>query len=136
MKVKQHITYFLLFISMIMLIVPVIPHHHHSDGIICMKDDLSSDCCNRHQQPVANDDACETTECVTAHLFQNILNPGRGELHPDAPLIIQLFFEPLLAFLSQSEEKPERHFGYYFESLHGTYLTRATGLRAPPCILT
>lgn len=37
MKTKRYIAYFLFFISMIMLTVPVIPHHHHEDGMICMK---------------------------------------------------------------------------------------------------
>ena len=40
MKTKRYIAYFLFFISMIMLTVPVIPHHHHEDGMICMKNDL------------------------------------------------------------------------------------------------
>ena len=43
MKTKRYIAYFLFFISMIMLTVPVIPHHHHEDGMICMKNDLPSD---------------------------------------------------------------------------------------------
>lgn len=40
MKNKRYITYFLIFISMVMLVVPVIPHHHHSNGLICMKNDI------------------------------------------------------------------------------------------------
>jgi hypothetical protein len=34
------------------------------------------------------------------------------------------------------EESGQRQDCIYQESLHGTYLTRATGLRAPPCVLT
>lgn len=41
MRNKRYIVSFLLFISMIMLVVPVIPHHHHADGVICMKNDLT-----------------------------------------------------------------------------------------------
>lgn len=43
MRNKRYIVSFLLFISMIMLVVPVIPHHHHADGVICMKNDLTPD---------------------------------------------------------------------------------------------
>ena len=34
-----------MFISMVMLVVPVIPHHHHNNGLICMKNDIAPDCC-------------------------------------------------------------------------------------------
>ena len=30
-----------MFISMVMLVVPVIPHHHHNNGLICMKNDIA-----------------------------------------------------------------------------------------------
>ena len=69
MKKKRYITYFLFFISMVMLAVPVIPHHHHSDGLVCMKDDLAANCCEHRHTPA--DKHCCNTGCVTTNSCKN-----------------------------------------------------------------
>ncbi len=117
-----------------MLMVPVIPHHHHDDGLICMKDDITSDCCEQHHDAECEHCCCDTG-CVTTHFFQQPPTADNGETHPDFPIIITLFSESILKILLLPERDiPKREY-IYLESLHGTYLTRATGLRAPPSVL-
>lgn len=135
MKRKRYIAYFLIFISIVMLVVPVIPHHHHANGLICMKNDITPDCCGQHNNTPDKEHCCCDTGCVTTHFFQQTPNSDNGWSHPDFPLIITLFSEPLLRLLILPEENGRRQEGIYRETLHGTYLTRATGLRAPPAVL-
>lgn len=134
MKEKRHIAYFLLFISMVMLIVPVIPHHHHDNGMICMKNDLSSDGCCHHQGP-CNEHCCCDTGCMTTHFYQQAPNSDNSSVQPTFLWVTTLFSEPILKLLTIPEETSARQRFVYRESLHGTFITRATGLRAPPCIL-
>ena len=51
MQRKRYITFFFIFISMVMLVVPVIPHHHHNNGLICMKNDITPNCCGQQHTP-------------------------------------------------------------------------------------
>ena len=134
MKTKRYIAYFLFFISMIMLIVPVIPHHHHEDGAICMKNDLPSDRCCQHQGPCSEHCCCDTG-CMTTHFFQQTPNSDNSNLHPCFVWVNTLFTEPLLKLLALPEETGIRQEFVYLESLHGTFITCATGLRAPPSVL-
>lgn len=135
MKKKQYITYFLFFISMVMLVIPVIPHHHHADGLICMKNDITKDCCEHRHSP-ANEHCCCDTGCVTTYFVQQTPNTGNDAwAHPDAMWVVTLFFEPIFKLLVLPENDIKRQDGVYLESLHSTFITRATGLRAPPYIL-
>ena len=52
-----------MFISMVMLVVPVIPHHHHNNGLICMKNDIAPNCCGQ-QHNSDNEHCCCDTGCV------------------------------------------------------------------------
>ncbi|WP_270570629.1 DUF6769 family protein [Bacteroides eggerthii] len=134
MKTKRYIAFFLFFISMIMLTVPVIPHHHHEDGMICMKNDLPSDgCC--HHQDACNEHCCCDTGCMTTHFFQQTPNPNNSDIQPCFVWVTTLFVEPLLKLLTLPDETGIRQEFVYMESLHGTFITRATGLRAPPSVL-
>lgn len=134
MKTKRYIAYFLFFISMIMLIVPVIPHHHHENGIICMKNDLPSEGCCHHQGP-CNEHCCCDTGCMTTHFYQQTPNSDNSDIQPCFVWVTTLFSEPLLRLLALPEETGIRQEFVYQESLHGTFITRATGLRAPPSVL-
>ena len=124
-------------ISTIMLIVPLIPHHHHSNGIICMKDDIKeADCCHHHhQQQHQNDDPCCTSDCMT-HFESSVPVQQLDEVQPQYLYIVTLFTEPLLRFLTQPEENTTDLDYAYIESLHGTFITCAAGLRAPPYSFT
>lgn len=136
MKKKWYITYFLLFISIVMLVIPVIPHHHHADGLICMKNDITNDCCKQNQNPGNEDHCCNDTGCVTTHFFQRSPSTDTDTgAHLDGVWAITLYFEPLFKLLAVPEIEVKRQENIYFESLHGTFITRATGLRAPPYVL-
>lgn len=78
MRNKRYIVSFLLFISMIMLVVPVIPHHHHADGVICMKNDLTPEPqCPKHYHHPDNDSCCNDG-CMT-RLNSPTLRTGRQQ---------------------------------------------------------
>lgn len=134
MRKKQNIALFLFFISIMMLVIPVIPHHHHADGLICMKNDVTTNCCN-HQHSNGGDHCCCDTGCVTTHFFQQMSNSDDVWLHPDTPWVVTLFTESLSKLLILPEFDIRRQDCVYLESLHGTFITRATGLRAPPSVL-
>lgn len=134
MKKKRYITYFLFFISMVMLAVPVIPHHHHSDGLVCMKDDLAANCCEHRHTPA--DKHCCNTGCVTTNIVQQTPSSDNDAwAHPNIPWTVTLFFESISKLLVLSENDLKRQDRIYIEFLHGTCITRATGLRAPPYAL-
>lgn len=185
--------YLLLVTSILMLAVPVFPHHHHADGLICMKNDVAAEYCQRCMAPdkpidrkatemlngadtqdetasaeetasadgtVSADETvsaeetasadrtavqehradghehcCCNTGCVTTHFFQQTSQQtDDAALAPHCLLLlacIQLLPEGLLpAGLST---RPS--YNTYIETLHGTLLMRATGLRAPPAVL-
>lgn len=135
MKIKTVISVFLLFISMILIAMPAIPHHHHGDGIICMKDDLKNDdCCTMdHKHHHEEDDPCCHGNC-TAQFLSSTPTIDTENFQPHFIYLDILFTESLIRFLTQPLEQ-EVHKDYvYVESLHGMYLTRAAGLRAPPKI--
>ena len=104
MQRKRYITLFFIFISMVMLVVPVIPHHHHNNGLICMKNDITPNCCGQQHTPDSEHCCCDTG-CVTTHFFQQTPSSDNGWTHPDFPLVITLFSEPLLRLLVLPEDR-------------------------------
>lgn len=134
MKKRQHISILFLFISLIMLMVPVIPHHHHADGLICMKNDITADCCEHHHTSDAGHCCCYTG-CLTTHFVQQTPGADGVSLHSEILWAVTLFIEPLSKLLILPELDVRRHDCVYLESLHGTFITRAAGLRAPPSVL-
>ena len=136
MRNKRYIIYFMMIISMVMLVVPLIPHHHHSNGIICMKDDIKdTECPYHHNHHHHNDDPCCTDNCM-ANLESSVPAPQLDEVQPQYIYSITLFTEPLLRFITQSGERNVHRDYVYHESLHGTFITCAAGLRAPPYLFT
>jgi len=133
MKIKTVISIFLLMISMVLIIMPSIPHHHHGNGVICMKDDLKNvDCCtmehNHHHQ---EDDPCCNGDCATQFL-SSTPTIDTDDLQPKLICLDILFTESLIHLLTQPSQTEVRQDFVFVESLHGTYITRAAGLRAPP----
>ena len=99
MKKKQYITYILFFISLIMLVIPVIPHHHHADGMICMKNDITADCCGHRHSP-GNEHCCCDTGCMTTHFVQQTPSSSNDVCsHPDALWAVTLLIEPFSKLL-------------------------------------
>ncbi len=154
MKRKTALTYLFMFLSIIMLGVPVIPHHHHSDGLICLKNDVTAECCEHtsgeeeetssseirvltHAHTASHGHCCCDTGCITTHFVQQSpANPDNGGVYPEFTRIITLYPEFITFLLNFPETAEADNDFIYRERLHSTYLTRAKGLRAPPVILS
>lgn len=121
-------------ISMVMLIVPFIPHHHHSNGIICMNDDTGDTECASDHHRHRNDDPCCTSDCMTRFESPEPASQSDG-IQPQYIYSITLFTEPLLRFITQPGERSIHQNHVYRESLYGTFITCAAGLRAPPAFV-
>lgn len=135
MKNRRYITYLLLFVSVIALMVPVIPHHHHAGGLMCLKNDYTpteqrqSDATEPHHN-------CQDASCVSDNFFQLAPSTSNNDLQPDFQWAIPLLDDLCAGLLLPPDRPNKQHFSFYIESLHGIYLSRATGLRAPPSQLS
>lgn len=122
-----------------MVIASAIPHHHHNKSVICVKDDITeTEClCYHHDQEEhhhASDHSC-TAECITN--FTSYTPTAKAiEVQPQYPYPIILFTQPIFRLLMEPEENTFQRDYVYIESLHGTFITRAAGLRAPPYLLS
>lgn len=136
MKAKRNIAYLLFVISMLMPIIPVIPHHHHADGRLCLKNDISTDCCKHQQHHDGTHDHCCGGDCVTLHFFEQTPNTDDTWSYTFAPEAVILFFEPIIHLqLTAEGAVPDKEAPPYIEHLYSTQWMRATGMRAPPCDL-
>lgn len=134
MRNKRYILAFMLFISILMLIVPVIPHHHHANGIICMKNDVTSETqCPNHNHHQQGNDSCCNEECLT-----RLSSPAltvQADSGPHYVFIATLFTDFIIENLFKPQEQRIKNYYAYREALHGTVINRAIGLRAPPYVL-
>lgn len=136
-KEKKYIVYLLFLVSIIMLAVPVFPHHHHADGLICMKNDVEPSCCHtpHHHHPAGHPNCCHDKGCIASHFVQRTPRTERQApvLKPVLlPVVLSTFLRQLYAF---GEPCQPVSYSPYIESLHGVYIARASGLRAPPSLL-
>ncbi|WP_455587748.1 DUF6769 family protein [Bacteroides sp.] len=133
MRNKRYIFYFLFIISIIMLAVPLVPHHHHAKGVICMKHDVAPEAqCPAHEHDHESDSCC-SSECLTR--FSSPAPNVQTDLGPQYVFIAILFTDFIIENLFRPLEKQLTDESVYRESLHGTNITRAFGLRAPPYAL-
>ncbi len=115
-----------------MLAVPFIPHHHHADGMICMKHDIACENqCPIHAHHPESDPCC-SNECP-AHFSSPVPNV-QTDLGPQHVFIAILFTDFIIENLFRPQERQLANEYVYRESLHGTNITRAFGLRAPPYV--
>lgn len=127
----------LFFISIWMLMVPVMPHHHHSNGMMCMKNDVTADCCTPSNHAESHHHCCCNTDCVTLHFLQNTPHSTDFSLQADYSWIATLYtYESVLRLLLLPDEASDKQSPGYLESLHGIFITEAQGLRAPPSFIT
>ena len=118
----------MLIAGIIMLLSVIIPHHHHSNGLSCFKSltehshksASSHDCgCNGHNVALFTSMLSHATDVDASHL-----------LFP-----LQVLFDyinpPEPAFCGQPFERSR---AFYIESLHDSWITCASGLRAPPVL--
>lgn len=136
MERKRYIPFFLLVVSLLMMAVPVFPHHHHANGLLCMKNDIGPHCCQQHPSETGSEThCCCETGCIAHHFFQQMPTDMRTSPHPAVSELIP-FLSPLLLRLAASRAiAPKGDIPIYIESLHGTLIAHATGLRAPPVSL-
>jgi hypothetical protein len=132
MKINPYIFSFLLFISFVVVGMPVIPHHHCA-GIICMKDDTKEAESPHHH---TNDDSCCTSDCITQLESSSAFMQPLYKTQPQFSYSIILFTEPLLRFITRCGEITVHRDYIYLESLHGISIAYAVGLRAPPSSFT
>lgn len=136
MKKKHAVTYLLLLVSLIMLAVPVVPHHHHaSNEQICMKNDVEADCAGHHSHHPPHEHCCCQTGCVTTHFVPRLPDSLAGQTDFILVWVAIVFHEFVFRQLTEADEQADKREPAYRESLHGTFIARATGLRAPPCVL-
>lgn len=134
-KVKYPISWFLLVVSIVMLIASVFPHHHHS-GLVCLQPDTEQ--CDLSSPSSSSTSSGQATDCKTCCItkFQCAVPDHQWAVHLEP----QVAFEPVLFALASGCLCPEYPGSiricpsFYQEKLHSTHLSRALGLRAPPCI--
>ena len=161
MRTKRMITHLLLVISMFMLVVPVMPHHHHTNGLLCMKNDLTTNgcesmpsCCtlitaegksvdtdqendsSAHIMPTSHHHCCCNTDCATSHFNQNTPSYLDCNFKPEYLWTNILYYEPVFRLLLFPENKEREFITFYIESLHSILANTTQGLRAPPTLLT
>lgn len=134
---RRHTAFLFCLLSFLVLGAVVVPHHHHHDRQICLKDDLRQSSCCRHRLPADEcGHCCCNKGCITTHFFQ------RQSQVPQLPLLHPSLWKAVPCDgtrLPNPSSLPgtfsrEREYTY-LESLHGTFIARAKGLRAPPLFL-
>jgi hypothetical protein len=129
MRHKSFILYFLFIVSSVAMVgVPAFPHHHHHDGTVCMKGDVGDDCCEQEEQEKSGE--CTSSDGCIA--LDNSVTPSQHQELTVAPHAIILFMLPLHKLLLLADDFSLTYPSIYIESLHGTLVIGATGLRAPP----
>lgn len=133
-------SYFLLVVSILMLVASVFPHHHH-DLYFCVAHDLET-CpasveCPDHLHHTGDEDnhAC-TSSCVTHFAFSAPDSHGT-DLSPAYSYSLLIYpFLLTLERLSSFENDLPCPFSAYIERLHTRHFVASSGLRAPPCFLS
>ena len=128
MRNKRYILSFLLFISIIMLVVPVIPHHHHANGVICMKNDVTPEPqCPRHHHHPGNDSCCNDG-CMTR---LNSPTPSvQADNSPHYLFTAILFTDLIIENLFKPQERRIKNYYAYRESLRKVRNLLTVGLKS------
>lgn len=133
MKVRKIISqYVLLVASILMLVSVIVPHHHHSNGMPCYEVMATEASHGDHDGEESHD--CDCTGHNTAFLtsVQSHFTDGDVDLYLLPLLVLFDYINP--PELSFSEQYIERDGAFFIESLHSTWITSASGLRAPPVL--
>lgn len=126
MKKRKYIGIFLLMVSMLVLIIPVLPHHHHYDDDICFHHDDDSSTPAHHQSNPDCDGYCITNlHFSVQHHINTVAQPLYFQ-------DISLFTRTILNSLLPPRLEITKRFYYYIEFLHGADISRSISLRAPP----
>ncbi len=135
---RKYIAYFLVAVSILVLMVSVCPHHHHGNQFclsarctVCMQDN----CTDAHHH-CGEEQGCEHA-CTFACLTQfHYLTPD-WHTHEDVNCDFFTILLPLLSevIFSFSFDQPADFEGFYLERLHALHLISSVGLRAPPFMM-
>lgn len=112
-----------------MLLSVVIPHHHHRAGTPCYQSLTTEDA---HGDKSTDTHDCSCDGHNLAYFNSLISHVTDGDTHLYLMPLFVLFdyiYPPEPAFY---ESPSYRANAFYVESLHGTWIVSATGLRAPP----
>ena len=132
---RSYVTVLLCMLSMLMMAVPVVPHHHHGNEAICMKNDFHAGCAETAHHPGKHPGCCHDKGCPVTHFYQRTPRVER-KIPASQPVPLPAFFLAYIRQLYADAGVPDqKDYSPYIESLHGTHIVRASGLRAPPHIL-
>lgn len=127
---KIVVQYVMLMAGILILLSVVIPHHHHSDGLACYKFMTT-------ESAEGSADEAHNCDCTGHNLAFN----SSIQSHITDGDAVQYLFPLLILFdyvYSPEPVSEGRLFNSgetaYIESLHDTWIVRATGLRAPPML--
>lgn len=133
MRVSRTISqYVLLAASILVLLSVVIPHHHHSDGIPCYGLMTTEASHGDHNGEESHDCDCTGHNSAFLTSLQSHFTDGDVDLYLFPLLVLFDYINP--PGLSFYEQYVERDRAFYIESLHGTWIASASGLRAPPVL--
>lgn len=137
MKLKERISYFMvLMASFLVLLSVVVPHHHHADGSPCYEwlwKGVSSDS-HTHSQESDHDHATDCTHsqalkpAIEKHVVSDDIHLWLSSLFSLFYLLCQHGPDCLCGLFEISQT-------IYQETLHASWIPRATGLRAPPPLI-
>lgn len=127
---KTVVQYVMLMAGILMLLSVVIPHHHHSDGLACYKFMTTESAAGSADE--AHDCDCTGHNLAFNSSIQSHITDGDAGQYLFPLLVLFDYVSPsgwvAQGLLFDSDET------VYRESLHDTWIVRATGLRAPPVL--
>ncbi|WP_080904410.1 DUF6769 family protein [Parabacteroides sp. Marseille-P3160] len=129
---KSFIAYALLVSSLFIPLSFLIPHHHHSDGTFCFSLSLVEEA--EHEAEGHH----ESSQCPCSGQNQAVYTIIQTHLSGSIwlyPIPLEKFYSyapPVFLLSKQALQWRQLH---YIEFLHGVWIARATGLRAPPVSL-
>lgn len=135
MQKEKIATYISLVASVLVLLSVVIPHHHHDDGTPCYRwlaeavadTGGSSSSENSHTQH-SHGGACLGHNQA---LFSSEEHHAVSDAH-FYPLLVLFDFIDLQKIFAVMSPAYGRERTFYIESLHDSWIAKASGLRAPP----
>lgn len=116
--------------SIFMLLSVIIPHHHHKDGVPCYTSLVAEASNGDHSGSEGHDCGCNGHNVALFSSLQlHVMNTDASHfLFPLLTLFAYIYpTEP--AFAGQPYDQNN---AVYIESLHDTWISSASGLRAPP----
>lgn len=129
-KGRKIISAVMLLCSFILLLSVIVPHHHHSDGRACYKL-LQTEANEGNDHGNENHDSCGSAHSL---FVSNGHSAYAADGDADFFLVpLQVLFDYLNPLSAVSHKGLiQKWDAVYIESLHGVWVTDATGLRAPP----